>query len=673
MLAAVLDNDARNLERLVFENVHHINDPIGLPFDIQGGRFIGHPSMDQMLIQQHPEQTLFDIACAMPCGPIVWILLAYGAKGSKHPVGTDLALHNAIKNKRVYTVQALLVPGRSDIEGPGSPWTPLLQAVFWNIPEVVRILLSRGARVNNGGLPGSSTALHVCLSHRKDNYSDLSAREKCHEILEMLLSAGADVHVTLTHPVIHSTFDMFIEPWRTNPFWAIELSPKEIDCLCLFMSKDINFEVSFQGCPCASARSKTFIHQVLWHSTPSVARHFVDSFIASSANDGSILLHEILDLCPNAKRHLADTLRDIQVLLGKGVNPNLADASGLTPLRRCLEQCPPVDLVAQLHVLLNGGADPEAEDSSGSQPYILAARTLKEPLRSEVMSVLVAKVPGRHARRVNGVTHTWAAEHFPIPETQAYSQVMSCMRQTDGFMLNMRNMVPGDVQMVFQRAYVNVVSKNFLNTMTRVAQTNLLDSKEKSEVLSILSMRRGLDLTEYKFDQGLVEALLDLQPTMLEPSTEHAMLRTSSSDTMSTTELSPSSTHTVMASTTPLPKPAHAPFQFNSNNPTTTIISNPSPSPKSPQWLGDFFIAPTTQIRWRDPCDKQKLGDTQKATAAVLAYKCETCDDGKLLTKKELERHQAEHEHSEACVIERCTRRFCCGKTDIRDRPVGRL
>jgi hypothetical protein len=182
MVGAVLDRDLQGLEKLIVGNIEHIHHPIGLPFDEADARFVGHPALTEMVILQHPGQTVFDIACGMPCGPIIWVLFAYGAKGSKHPLGTDLALHNAIKNGRTYTVQALLQPGRSDVKGlPGSSWTPLRQAVFWNFPEIVRILLNRGANIEDVGpspeRPGVHTALQLCLSHRMNTYTNLDSRK----------------------------------------------------------------------------------------------------------------------------------------------------------------------------------------------------------------------------------------------------------------------------------------------------------------------------------------------------------------------------------------------------------------------------------------------------------------------------------------------------------------
>jgi ankyrin repeat protein len=685
MVGAVLDNDLPTLEKLIIDNTTHINDPIGLPFEAPNSRFFSHPALSQMLFQQHPNQTLFDIACGMPCGPVVWVLLAYGAKGSKHPLGTDLALHNAIKNGRAYTVQALLQPGRSDVNGiPGSTWKPLFQAVFWNHPDVVRILLSRGADIQiSGPSPHNSdthNALQLCLEHRIRSYADLSARGRCHQIIELLINAGVDVQARLTLPVVQSALDMFVKPWQVRPYWATELSSDELDCFRLFVGRGVDLQASFTGFPCGSPNSKTLVHQALWHSTPAFARVLIDTLPMMPHNSNTDLLQEVLGSCSDAKRHPADTLRDIQVLLEKGANPNFVDAHGINPLRKCIEQCPAVDLVARLQVLLDAGADPEAEDTNGVVPYVLAARTFEEPLLSEAMAALVSKIQGRYVRRVDGISYTWASGIFPVSQTQTYQQVISRTRQTGEFQLSMRNMVPEDVQSIFKRAFFTVVSKNFLDTMTRVAKTKMLDAKEKDEIVWIVSMREGIDLPEYKFDQRLVIALLDPQsmPSMvLEPGAavtpvNEATESTSNSyETTTTTAPSPASSTTLTAGITSppasasVPAPARTPFQFNANVFTVEVPSASStsaPTPTSPQWVDDFFVEPTTQIGWPYPSGTRKTGDAKKALETVSIFKCGVCGDGMLLAKKELEGHEIEHEHSKGCDDEGCERRFCSGK-----------
>ena len=340
MLGAILDKDSARLEKLVVQNLQHVNDPIGQPFDSPNSRFFGHPALSQMVILQHPDQTLLDIASGMPCSSVIWILLSHGAKGSRHPLGSDLALHNAIKNGRPYTVQALLVPGRSNVNGvPGSNWQPLRQAVFWNVPEVVQIILRRGANIEDSGPSplnpdADHTALQLCLESRASKYKDLPAKERCHQILKTLLEADADIHVQPAKISTETIFQMFIRPWQSNAFWSSRPTPTELECFKILLEKGAYLNVPFEGFPCGSPLSKTFEHQILWHSNPTIARFLIDNFVQSPQNSGSILLHEILGSCPDAKRHPADTLRDIEVLIQKGISPRPPGRYGHTTIEK---------------------------------------------------------------------------------------------------------------------------------------------------------------------------------------------------------------------------------------------------------------------------------------------------------------------------------------------------
>lgn len=668
MLGAILENDSMLLEKLVMEHGEHINDPVGMPFETPNGRFFKHPAMDRMVIGQHPSQTLLDIACGMPCGPVVWVLFTFGAKGSRHPLGTDLALHNAIKNGRPHTVQCLLHPGRSDVNGvPGTTWKPLLQAVFWNHPNIVSILLRKGANLEDAGLSprgsGYQTALQLCLDRRAAEYSQDSVKDRCNQILAQLLEAGANIHVAPPAGSTATPFEMFILPWQTTPFWASKLSVVEIDCLRKFVIGGANYQTTFEGCPCGSLQQQSFQHQLLWHSTPDIARLIVDSIPANVVINATNLLHEVLGSCQHAKRHPADTLRDIEVLLQKGADPNQPDANGITPLRKCIEQCPAVDLVARLQMLLNHSADPEADDRDGVQPFVIAARTFEEPLLSEVMQILVGKMRGRYTRVIDGVTRTWSAKHFPISEDQSYEQVMSSFRGTGDFRLEAQDMVPGDVRETFQRAHFSVVSKNFLDTMTRVAKTRMLTSRDKEEIVWITGMREGIDLPEYRFEQALIVALLDPQPLLEIPNSASGSIRIAASNdepignAASQVEVSnPEIGGNETIASLPLPR---AQWRFDPNGSATS----PSPPRDRTRSESPAYIMPsTTLIRWHDPEGPTKAGDFEKACASVLQYKCDTCNDGVPLTKKELERHGVEHAHTSTCREGLCARRFCALK-----------
>jgi hypothetical protein len=456
---------------------------------------------------------------------------------------------------------------------------------------------------------------------------------------------------------------MFILPWQTTPFWASKLSVVEIDCLRKFVIGGANHQTTFEGCPCGSLQQRSFQHQLLWHSTPDIARLIVDSIPANAVMNATNLLHEVLGSCQHAKRHPADTLRDIEVLLQKGADPNQPDANGITPLRKCIEQCPAVDLVARLQMLLSHGADPEAEDRDGFQPFVIAARTFEEPLLSEVMQMLVGKMRGRYTRVVDGNTRAWSAKHFPISGDQSYEQVMSSSRSTGDFRLEAQDMVPDDVREAFQRAHFTVVSKHFLDTMTRVAKSRMLTSRDKEEIVWITGMREGIDLPEYRFDQALVVALLDPQP-MLEISNssfDSARIAASNEEptgSAATQVKVPTSTVGGNETIASAPPP-RAQWQFDPNGSAT---SPPLPRSRTRSQSPGYIMPSTTLIRWHDPEGPTKPGDFEKACASVLQYKCDTCNDGVPLTKKEQERHSVEHAHASTCSEEYCARRFCALK-----------
>lgn len=673
MLEYVLDNECEKLEKLIMENTNAVNDPIGMPFDLHSGRFPNHPAMSRMVIMQHPRQTLLDIACGMPNSPVVWVLLSYGAKGSTHPLGTDLALHNAIKNGRHYTVQALLIPGRSDVNGiPNKRWKPLLQAVFWTGPEIVNILLKRGARVDDPGpcptSPGLHTALQLCLERRAREYSDEAVRSKCNDVLKSLLNAGANIHVTPPEGSSASPFEMFIEPWRTQDHWYMKLSWAEMHCLAKFVEMGADLKAKFTGGPCAAGSKDTFVHQVIWHSSSCLARHVVDSYSDIAPSSGTLLLHEAIGTCPDTKRHLSEILRDIEVLLEQGVSPNVLDDFGMTPLRKSLEQSMTTDIAAIVRTLLDGGADPEYEDVEGIRPYVFAATNLAEHLRLEVLQSMLTRMHGQYTVPKKGVNHTWKEGLFPIPEHPSFKQVASCSEPYEKFMVSLHDMVPVGAQPVFQRAYLAIMSDRLFTDITRKVVSTELGEMDRWHLMSTLALRNAAKLPDYHFDQALVIALLGfpgIRTSILSPaSTTTPQLHGDASSEITTPRLS-NPIDTAMIDTTP----AYPPFQLN----TTSSASSTRPLLSSGRSHGsaasnDDFVGDTTQLRWLDPEAKRSPGDNARRVSHVLQHRCARCGDGRLLTKLELEKHDIEHTHTAECAAVDCTRRFCKEGTKRREQ-----
>ncbi|KAJ8116489.1 hypothetical protein OPT61_g2092 [Boeremia exigua] len=661
MLECILDRECDKLEKLLMEHVNEVNQPIGMPFELPNSRFSNHPALSLMVIMQHPHQTLLDIASAMPNGPVVWVLLSYGARGSIHPLGTDLALHNAIKNGRHFTVQALLVPGRSDVNGiPGKRWRPLLQAVFWTGPEIVSILLKRGPRLDDPGpspiSPGMHTALQLCLERRFREYGDETIRSKCNQNLKLLLHAGASIHVPPPEGSTASPFEKFIEPWQSYDHWNTRLSEAEIDCLGKFVEKGADLSAKFFGCPCAVGSSDTFIHQAIWHSPPRIARQLVRGYHQDAPAGGGLMLHEVVGFCAEAKRHCAEVLEDIETLLSRGVNPDELDSLGKTPLRKCVEQASATDVLALAQKLLDGGADPEHEGPDGLQPYVVAALTLAEPVRSEVVQAMLRAMQGHSTRTKDGRTYKWEAGLFPIPERPTYQQVLSSTKPDDDLQLSMHEMLPIEVQPVFQRAYLAVISGRLLDNITKTVSSNKVNEKNRWDIVLVLSLRKAANLPNYSFDQSLVLALLDF-PMIDIAKFDHVAIAAPKKDVVNTARESSPRRTPGDDSTLSITAPAYSPFRLNTNSPSVLNQSQPeSRSSHNSDLSNDDFVGDTTQIRWLNP--ESKRGTTSAANY-VIQYKCPNCSDDRRLTKTELQKHEIEHAHTVACDGVGCARRFC--------------
>jgi hypothetical protein len=639
----------------------YMNLPIGRPFEDPSSRFYNHPAFSTCVVLQHPNQTLLDIASAIPTGPVMWVLLAHGAKGSKHPLGTDLALHNAIKNGRVYTVQALLVPGRSNVDGePGTMWKPILQAVYWNQPQIVRLLIDRGAGINETSpwVDGTmKNALLHCTERRQRDFLQPAVKEDCNKILRVLLNAGADIHAQPGGEGSPTAFETFLRPWQGDPHWISKLSPDEMECLEAFVRMGADLKTPFMGFICGAQTCNHFQHQMLWHATPAAARLIVDHAAPRPDGNGNTLLHEIVGSCPDAKRHPSDTLRDVEVLLGRGADPNMLDESLLSPLRRCIEKCPAVDIIPRLRLLLDGGADPELRHSNRLPPYVLAARTFEEPLRSQIMDFLVAKIKGRQPRVVYNDTFIWTSGYFPIPKEPTWEQVQMYSGQNGDFSGNLERMIPEDVRTVFQKACFSVASINFLNISTlRAKMSHPLPptAMQKDEIYQAVAQRQACGLPVYTFDQAFVMLLLKPNMAPILPP-----FPTSTSPAVETFLLPHQTPITSTAQDEPSVLATSATFRFNalpSVQPPTSVERSRSPHNDSDI---DFSIPETTLIRWPHVGDRTRPGDVRKAKESVLRFRCEDCGNGTLLTRGERDKHVVEHEHSKWCAEEGCRRRFC--------------
>ncbi|KAF2201798.1 ankyrin [Delitschia confertaspora ATCC 74209] len=239
MLAAICDRNCAELDQLCRVHPEVINHPIGLPFDV-GNYFFDHPVLQTSILSQHMEQTLLDVAAGFPSTEVVCVLLTHGAYGSNHPMGENSALYNAIKNSRARTVSALIDTGRCSIDAYSCE--PLMQAVVYDVPEVVRILIEKGADVNLiPDTPPFQTPLQTALERRAADWSNPQTRQRSSEIIKLLLDAGASIHDVSTPSNSHlqalTPFQTFLKPWENDPLWMNKLNATELEIFHLFVAR----------------------------------------------------------------------------------------------------------------------------------------------------------------------------------------------------------------------------------------------------------------------------------------------------------------------------------------------------------------------------------------------------------------------------------------------------
>lgn len=573
MLHAVCESDATRLDQLCNSHPSLINYPIGLPFESHESRFFNHPILQSSVLTQHADQTLLDIAAGFPSTDIVFVLLTHGAQGSRHPTGIDLALENAIKNSRAYTVSALIDSTRSSVYGSHS--TALQQAAFWNVPEIVRILIERGADVNaiahSSPSPfqrvQSQTPLEIALERRATEYANPHVRALASESIKLLLSAGASIHPSRSQstasPLLqnHNTnepallsadpFLTLLKPWQNNPLWATQLDHTELSNLQTFVSRGANTHAPFQVFTCPAPTAHTFIHQALWHSPDLISRLVIEADPRCRAGAG--VLHELLAGCPDSKRELADTVRDVQILLRRGADPNAVDVAGTTPLTVVLRRSASQDIEALVQVLLDGGADPEARDQNGVSPIELAGRMYDESMAMRALEMMIKRFGGRMGR--------WAAGWFPIPRDPPFTLVSAYFEPAGAFAMNVSDVIPTDIARRFQKAVASVASMNLLDKrMARMSYPNSspmmgtgeteemgpLTAAEKEEVSKVLNLREQSGMSRDTFTQDShrtgsngrstssppIDPLLQIQTTqhrhLIHPRTHHSPAQNSS-------------------------------------------------------------------------------------------------------------------------------------------------
>ena len=123
---------------------------------------------------------------------LAFVVSACGTKSVPPPAadrGLGYPLHEAVQQDNVARISELL-GNVVDLNGKDADgWTPLMVAVSWQKPEMVRLLLDRGANVQarNGE---EDTALHIAT---RAGRAGPSVTKETIEIVDLLISRGADL------------------------------------------------------------------------------------------------------------------------------------------------------------------------------------------------------------------------------------------------------------------------------------------------------------------------------------------------------------------------------------------------------------------------------------------------------------------------------------------------
>lgn len=504
VLKAVCSANILELEALLSTGSTHerINHPVGLPFK-SNGPLHSHAVLQNCILLEHPGQKVLDIASALPSSAVLRLLINYGATPSIHPLGTDLALHNAIKNGKASNVEILLKAGSSPNGLPDCTWRPLRQAAFWDCPTIVRILLDHGADVDPplDNVPFKSP-LQLVLDRRAAEYENPKVRETSEEILRMLLYADAKVVADASDDLDGRTpFETFLEPWQKDPQWSTNLSSADYDCLQYFVTKGAGFHVEFNPSLCAADGGHTFEHQILWHAEPAARGLLIDHANVGSRGNGTNIIHEIVGTCSEAKRHPADTIRDMRILLKRGSDPDAIDGEGYTPLTRCLEFSPSADVLERINLLLRyGKATSLLKDASGRVPVFMAIRLFTGSLQLQLAESLVS-----HYKISLGANTDWLMDYFPIADGISCEEVQK-YTFNGPLKTEVYKRLPRDVRYIFQKAALSAATRKFLDGMAHHWPTS---SYQSLQILNTLKTRQSAGLPEYEFSQTFVLQLLE--------------------------------------------------------------------------------------------------------------------------------------------------------------------
>lgn len=282
-------------------------------------------------------------------------------------------LHDAMKNGRVEEVRKFLSNSKNDINDRiFGGYTPLEAAVDWNQPEILELLIKKGASVNTED-----------AEHLTPLYRAIFRGNK--EVIEILIVNGANVNV-----VVNYTDCMLC--------LAARLGNVEVADLLIRKGLNVNFRNAYGQSPLHKASDNGQIAMTKFLLSNGAEVDAKDSakrtplMVADNFDVASILVDSGADVNSYSNSgemplfHAVSTknIRTVELLLSKGADSNkYRDQSGSTALMYAA-------LVGATDIakkLIEAGADVNAIDNNGQTPLLKVANMRK--VNPAILSVLL--------------------------------------------------------------------------------------------------------------------------------------------------------------------------------------------------------------------------------------------------------------------------------------------
>lgn len=349
------------------------------------------------------EETMLHIAAKNGLETVIRLLLGQGIDINIRAGRQGTALHYAVKHRKESVVRLLIDKGASISAKNGDGDTPVYCAAALDQQAIVRLLLEKEileAPTDNKG----DTALHRAAR----GWAQMSAR-----IIKPLLEMGADVNAQ-NHA------------GETPLICAIKANHIQVACLLLKNGADVALRTADGNtafaCVIEHASNYPFLVLLLDALLDVPTERWVNIDAPRVLHSAAHLQHEAM----------------VNLLLNKGIDMNIRNSIGETPLHRASAEGEPHQVNVSL-LLLNRGATVDARDKSGETPLHHAATHAREA----TVRLLLERGADVGARDSNGVTALhWVAQNSSQHESVLKTAKVLLENGADVNAVNVANQTP---------------------------------------------------------------------------------------------------------------------------------------------------------------------------------------------------------------------------------------